>query len=90
MVRVDQLPELSRLWPQRGDRLKFAQSMYKKDRCWGNLAVVTIIRAVSNRAKPDQKYAVVTATAYRCKMAGTRVSLEVFYLCFIHPRVRDV
>ncbi|KMO62438.1 DNA-binding protein, partial [Lacticaseibacillus rhamnosus] len=90
VVSEDQLPELSRLWPQRGDRLMIALTIDKKDRLWGNLADETIIRAVANRAKPDQMNADVTATAYRLKMAGTRVLTDDFYLGFIHPSERDV
>lgn len=35
VVSEDQLPELSRLWPQRGDRLMIALTIDKKDRLWG-------------------------------------------------------
>ena len=66
-----------------------ALTVDKKDRMWGNLADESIIHAVANRAKPEQMNADVTATAYRLKMAGTRVLTDDFYLGFIHPSERD-
>lgn len=89
VVSEDQLPEISRLWPQKGDQLMVALTVDKKDRMWGNLADESIIHAVANRAKPEQMNADVTATAYRLKMAGTRVLTDDFYLGFIHPSERD-
>ncbi|WP_225047300.1 S1-like domain-containing RNA-binding protein [Lacticaseibacillus kribbianus] len=90
VVSLDQLPELTRLWPNRGDRLMVQLMIDKKHRLWGSLADESIIRAVANRAKPEMKNQDVTATVYRLKMAGTHVLTDDFYLGFIHPAERDV
>ena len=90
VVSLDQLPELSRLWPARGDKLMVALTIDKKHRLWGKLADETIIRAVANLGKPKQMNQDVTATAYRLKMAGTHVITDDFYLGFIHPSEREI
>ncbi|WP_461224092.1 CvfB family protein [Lacticaseibacillus suihuaensis] len=90
VVSLDQLPELTRLWPNRGDRLMVQLMIDKKHRLWGSLADESIIRAVANRAKPELMNQDVTATVYRLKMAGTHVLTDDFYLGFIHPAERDV
>ncbi|WP_125703270.1 CvfB family protein [Lacticaseibacillus daqingensis] len=90
VVSLDQLPELGRLWPARGDRLMVDLMIDKKHRLWGNLADESIIQAVANHAKPAMKNQDVTATVYRLKMAGTHVLTDDFYLGFIHPNEREV
>ncbi|MFD1433156.1 CvfB family protein [Lacticaseibacillus yichunensis] len=89
VVSLDQLPELARLWPARGDRLMIALTIDKKHRLWGQLADETIINAVANQAKPAMNNQNVTATVYRLKIAGTHVLTDDFYLGFIHPDERD-
>lgn len=90
VVSEELLPELSRLWPLRGDRHLIALNIDKKDRLWGNSADETIIRAVAHRAKPDTMNADDSDTAVRLKMAGTRVLTDDFYLGFILLSERDV
>ncbi|KRM72589.1 S1-like domain-containing RNA-binding protein [Lacticaseibacillus brantae] len=89
VVSLDQLPQINRLWPARGDRLMVHLVIDKKQRLWGELADEQTISAVANRAKPDLMNADVTATTYRLKMAGTHVLTDDFYLGFIHPDERD-
>ncbi|MFD1486267.1 S1 RNA-binding domain-containing protein [Lacticaseibacillus baoqingensis] len=90
VVSLDQLPELSRLWPARGDKLMIALIIDKKHRLWGKLADESIIQAVANLGKPAQMNQDVTATAYRLKMAGTHVLTDDFFLGFIHPSEREI
>lgn len=90
VVSLDQLPELSRLWPARGDKLMVALTIDKKHRLWGKLADVDMIKAVSNIGKQSQMNADVTATVYRLKMAGTHVVTDDYVLGFIHPSERDI
>ncbi|WP_179395358.1 CvfB family protein [Lacticaseibacillus absianus] len=89
VVSLDQLPELARLWPNRGDKLMVDLMIDKKHRLWGNLADESIIQAVANQAKPAMMNQDVTGTVYRLKMAGTHVLTDDFYLGFIHPAERD-
>lgn len=89
VVSLDQLPQLSRLWPNRGDRLMIHLSRDKKNRLWGELADEDTIHAVANMAKPTQNNEDVQATVYRLKMAGTHVLTDDFFLGFIHPSERD-
>jgi predicted RNA-binding protein (virulence factor B family) len=90
VVSLDQLPELNRLWPARGDKLMVALMIDKKHRLWGKLADESIIQAVANLGKPAQMNQDVTATAYRLKMAGTHVLTDDFFLGFIHPSEREI
>lgn len=90
VVSLDQLPELTRLWPARGDKLMVALTIDKKHRLWGQLADESIIKAVANLGNPKLMNENVTARAYRLKMAGTHVLTDDYYLGFIHPSEREI
>lgn len=90
VVSLDQLPEITRLWPARGDRLMVSLTSDKKHRLWAQLADETMFVSIANQAKPAMKNTDVEATAYRLKINGTHVLTDDFYLGFIHPSERDV
>ena len=89
VVSLDDLPTISSLWPQKGDRLMIAIKEDSKGRLWGEIAQQNIINAVSRRAPQEMKSKQIKATVYRNKMAGTLVLTEDYYLGFIHPSQRD-
>lgn len=89
VLSLDQLPELARLWPAKGDRLMVAMRIDKKHRLWADLADETMFQAIANQAKPTMMNADVTATVYRLKLAGTHVITSDYYLGFIHPSERQ-
>lgn len=89
VVSLDDLPTITSLWPQKGDRLMIAIKEDSKGRLWGEIAQQNIISAVSRRAPQEMKSKQIKATVYRNKMAGTLVLTEDYYLGFIHPSQRD-
>lgn len=89
VVSLDDLPTITSLWPQKGDRLMIAIKEDGKGRLWGEIAQRNIINAVSRRAPQEMKSKQIKATVYRNKMAGTLVLTEDYYLGFIHPSQRD-
>lgn len=89
VVSLDDLPTITSLWPQKGDRLMIAIKEDGKGRLWGEIAQQNIINAVSRRAPQEMKSKQIKATVYRNKMAGTLVLTEDYYLGFIHPSQRD-
>ncbi|MGO3498706.1 CvfB family protein [Leuconostoc falkenbergense] len=89
VVSLDDLPTITSLWPQKGDRLMIAIKEDSKGRLWGEIAQQNIINAVSRRAPQEMKSKQIKATVYRNKMAGTLVLTEDYYLGFIHPSQRD-
>lgn len=89
VVSLDDLPTITTLWPQKGDRLMIAIKEDSKGRLWGEIAQQNIINAVSRRAPQEMKSKQIKATVYRNKMAGTLVLTEDYYLGFIHPSQRD-
>ncbi|MCT4380436.1 CvfB family protein [Leuconostoc pseudomesenteroides] len=89
VVSLDDLPTITTLWPQKGDRLMIAIKEDSKGRLWGEIAQQNIISAVSRRAPQEMKSKQIKATVYRNKMAGTLVLTEDYYLGFIHPSQRD-
>ena len=89
VVSLDDLPTITSLWPQKGDRLMIAIKDDSKGRLWGEIAQQNIINAVSRRAPQEMKSKQIKATVYRNKMAGTLVLTEDYYLGFIHPSQRD-
>ena len=89
VVSLDDLPTITSLWPQKGDRFMIAIKEDSKGRLWGEIAQQNIINAVSRRAPQEMKSKQIKATVYRNKMAGTLVLTEDYYLGFIHPSQRD-
>lgn len=89
VISMDDLPTMTNLWPQKGDRLLLALKEDSKGRLWGELAQQDIIAAVSRRAPEGLNHKSVKATVYRNKIAGTLVVTEDYYLGFIHPSQRD-
>jgi uncharacterized protein len=90
VVSIDDLPELTKLWPQRGDKLMIALKLDNKNRIWGELADEEIFKNISIPANPKLKNHNLKATTYRLKLAGTRVITEDYRLGFIHPSERDL
>lgn len=89
VVSLDDLPTITTLWPQKGDKLMLAMKEDNKGRLWGAIAQQNIIDAVSRRAPQEMKSKTVKATVYRNKIAGTLVVTDEYYLGFIHPSQRD-
>ncbi|MFT9004979.1 MAG: S1-like domain-containing RNA-binding protein [Liquorilactobacillus hordei] len=88
-VSLDELPELTNLWPKKGDSLMIALRVDAKGRLWGTIASEEIFKGISGKADTSMKNKNVEAIAYRLKMAGTHVITSDFELGFIHPSERD-
>ncbi|MBZ2404886.1 CvfB family protein [Liquorilactobacillus hordei] len=88
-VSLDELPELTNLWPKKGDSLMIALRVDVKGRLWGTIASEEIFKGISGKADTSMKNKNVEAIAYRLKMAGTHVITSDFELGFIHPSERD-
>ncbi|WP_057829214.1 S1 RNA-binding domain-containing protein [Liquorilactobacillus cacaonum] len=89
VVSLDELPELTDLWPKNGDSLMIALKVDGKGRLWGTIATEEIFKGISVKANESMKNKDVEAIAYRLKMAGTHVITSDFELGFIHPSERD-
>lgn len=89
VISLDELPELSELWPKRGDRLMVALKVDAKGRIWGDLATEEMFRAVSVKANQKMLNKNVTATVYRLKMVGSYVLTSDYCLGFIHQSERE-
>lgn len=90
VVSLDDLPELKKLWPQKGDRLLLSVKVDRKNRMWGKLADANIFQQISRRANQNLQNKNVQATVYRLKMSGTFVLTNDYHLGFIHPSQREV
>lgn len=88
VVSLDELPTVRSLWPKEGDRLLIDLGIDKKGRLWGHLADEEIFAAIARPPKKDLKNKDIKATAYRLKMAGTRLLTEDYNLAFLHPSER--
>ncbi|UQS85429.1 S1-like domain-containing RNA-binding protein [Apilactobacillus apisilvae] len=89
-VSIDDLPELTKLWPKYGDYLMIALKVDKKGRIWGELADEQVFQDISTPGSRDLMNHNLMATTYRLKMAGTRVITDDYHLGFIHPSERDI
>lgn len=90
VVSLDDLPAMSELWPEKGDRLMIALDVDDKGRIWGKLASDSMFHGVSNRADASMMNKNVTATVYLLKLTGTHVITSDYQLGFIHPYEREV
>ncbi|ETA73183.1 S1-like domain-containing RNA-binding protein [Ligilactobacillus equi] len=88
-VSLDDLPTITELWPNVGDKLLLALKVDAKGRLWGELATEEQIRQVSVRADRKMKNRNVTGTVYRLKMVGTFILTDHYNLGFIHPSERE-
>ncbi|MGX7051405.1 CvfB family protein [Leuconostoc palmae] len=88
VVSLDDLPTITTLWPQKGDRLMLSMKEDNKGRLWGEIAQQSIFSAVARRAPQEMKSKKVKATVYRNKIAGTLVITDDYFLGFIHPSQR--
>ncbi|GAJ25509.1 S1 RNA binding domain [Liquorilactobacillus sucicola DSM 21376 = JCM 15457] len=89
VVSLDDLPEVTRIWPKKGDKLLVGLKSDNKNRLWGDLASEDIFRGLAAKADAKMQNQDVFATTYRMKMAGTHVLTDDYYLGFIHPSERD-
>ncbi|KRL01238.1 S1 RNA-binding domain-containing protein [Liquorilactobacillus capillatus] len=89
VVSLDDLPEVTKIWPKKGDRLMIGLKIDNKNRLWGELASEEIFRGLAAKADQKMQNKDVEATAYRMKIAGTHVLTDDYYLGFIHPSERD-
>lgn len=89
-VSMDDLPELTKLWPKHGDYLMIALKVDKKGRIWGELADEQIFKDISTPGGKGLMNHNLKATTYRLKLAGTRVITDDYHLGFIHPSERDI
>lgn len=89
VVSLDDLPEITGLWPQRGDRLMLAITIDKKGRMWGDLADEALFRVIAQPVTGKLTNKDIEVTAYRLKLAGTMVISTDYHLGFIDPSERD-
>lgn len=87
-VSLDELPTVRSLWPKEGDRLLVCLGVDKKNRLWAHLADEDIFAAIARPAASNLKNKNIKTTAYRLKMAGTRLLTENYELAFLHPSER--
>ncbi|KRL38429.1 CvfB family protein [Liquorilactobacillus uvarum] len=89
VVSIDDLPEITKIWPKKGDRLMIGLKIDNKGRLWGELASEDVFRGLAVKADAQMQNKNVVATTYRMKMAGTHVLTDDYFLGFIHPSERD-
>ena len=88
VVSLDELPTMTNLWPKEGDKLMIDLGVDNKGRIWGHLADEEIFQAISQQPKKVVNNKPIKATAYRLKMAGTRLITDNYELVFLHPDER--
>lgn len=91
LVSKDDLPELSRLWPAKGDKLYCTLKTDKKNRLFGKLATEEDIHQLAKPAQRNLSNKSIRGTVYRLLLEGSNVISEEGYLGFIHrsERVRE-
>lgn len=88
LVSKDDLPELHRLWPEKGEYLFCSLKTDKKNRLFGSLTNENEIQKISKRASKTMFNQNVTGTVYRVLLEGTKLITEEGYLGFIHRSER--
>ena len=88
LVSKDDLPELFRLWPQKGDKLYCSMKTDKKNRLFGKLANEEVMRELSVRAGQSVFNKNVKGTVYRLLLEGSLFMSEEGYIGFIHQSER--
>lgn len=88
LVSKDDLPELFRLWPAKGDKLYCSLKTDKKNRLFGKLAVEDDIRKLAKLADKNIFNKNVKGTVYRLLLEGSNIITEEGYLGFIHESER--
>ena len=89
VVSLDILPEIKKLWPQKGDQLYIRLDVDKKDRIWGLLAYQEDFQRLARPAYNNMQNQNWPAIVYRLKLSGSFVYLpENNMLGFIHPSER--
>lgn len=88
VVSLDELPNVTTLWPKKNNRLYVGLTVDKKDRLWATLADDALIKATAKKANEQLKNQDITATVFRLKLAGTSVITSDGYIGFLHPSER--
>ncbi|MCK8624076.1 CvfB family protein [Apilactobacillus xinyiensis] len=89
-VSLDDLPTIKSLWPQRGDKVMIALKIDNKNRIWGELADEDVFKAISIPGNKNMMNFNLKATAFRLKLAGTKVLTDDYRIGFIHPSEREL
>ncbi|MCL0311668.1 S1-like domain-containing RNA-binding protein [Apilactobacillus sp. TMW 2.2459] len=89
-VSLDDLPTIKSLWPQRGDQVMIALKIDNKNRIWGELADEDVFKAISIPGNKNMMNFNLKATAFRLKLAGTKVLTDDYRIGFIHPSEREL
>ncbi len=89
-VSLDDLPTIKSLWPQRGDQVMISLKIDNKNRIWGELADEDVFKAISIPGNKNMMNFNLKATAFRLKLAGTKVLTDDYRIGFIHPSEREL
>ncbi|WP_195853986.1 S1 RNA-binding domain-containing protein [Aerococcus tenax] len=93
VLSMDELPSETGLWPKKGDKLYVKLSVDRKDRQWANLADSVVVQSLTSKVKGNEKRwinQVKKARVYQCKLNGSHLITEDYYLAFIHPSEWEV
>lgn len=89
VVSVDDLPEMTALWPKKGDRLMIGLKVDQKGRLWGDLATEPMFQTIGLPADARLKNRNIKGTVYRLKLVGSYVLTDHYQLGFIHNTERE-
>jgi hypothetical protein len=88
LISKDDLPQMFRLWPQKGDRLYCSMKTGKKNRLYGTLASEEVMRELSIPADQRVFNQNIKGTVYCLLLAGSLLITDEGYIGFIHQSER--
>ncbi|MBF0780558.1 MULTISPECIES: S1 RNA-binding domain-containing protein [unclassified Granulicatella] len=88
VVSLDDLPQITSLWPKKEDKLLLSLKVDKKERIWGELASEKIFRTIAKKGKESSHNQDVEGIAFRLKLVGTYILTSDYHIGFIHPSER--
>lgn len=84
VISLDDLPELTHLWPKRDDQVYVTYEVDDRNRFWGVLAEPERMQKLMKKAPQTVKNQNVKARVYRVKKAGALCITEEQFSAFLH------
>lgn len=89
VVSMDDLPELTHLWPKSGDKLFLTLEVDDKKRMWGKIADDEEFSKRSKLGTLDLHNKDFSGYVFKLRKSGTYVYTDERYIAFIHPSERE-
>lgn len=88
-ISMDELSEITQLWPKAGDQLFLTLEVDEQKRMWGKLAEEDEFYNRSKNGTVDLHNKDIAGVVFKLRKSGSYIYTDEHYIAFIHPSERE-